>query len=65
MSTPVFVGVQKWTKEGEYIDEEVSMTKKSNIAIIAAIIIYIFMFMYGVMVLRAVLEEKPVELSKF
>ncbi|HOS83461.1 MAG TPA: ABC transporter permease [Bacteroidales bacterium] len=58
VSTPVFVGVQKWTKEGEYIDEEVSMTKKSNIAIIAAIIIYIFIFMYGVMVLRAVLEEK-------
>ena len=50
VSTPVFVGVQKWTKEGEYIDEEVSMTKKSNIAIIAAIIIYIFIFMYGVMV---------------
>ncbi|HON51841.1 MAG TPA: ABC transporter permease [Bacteroidales bacterium] len=58
VSTPVFVGVQKWTKEGEYIDEEISMTKKSNIAMIAAIIIYLFVFMYGVMVLRGVIEEK-------
>lgn len=58
VSTPVFVGVQKWSKEGEYIDEEISMTKKSNIAIIAAIIIYLFVFMYGVMVLRGVIEEK-------
>lgn len=58
VSTPVFVGVQKWTKDGTYIDEEVSLTKKSTIAITAALIIYIFIFMYGVLVLRGVIEEK-------
>ena len=58
VSTPVFVGVQKWSNEGNYIDEEISLTKKSTIALTAAIILYIFIFMYGVLVLRGVIEEK-------
>lgn len=58
VSTPVFVGVQKWSSEGNYIDEETSMAKKSTISITAVFLIYIFVFMYGVLVLRGVLEEK-------
>jgi ABC-2 type transport system permease protein len=56
--TPVSIGVQKWTNEGEYIDEETSLTKKSLIAVAAALMIYLFIFMYGVLVLRGVIEEK-------
>ena len=58
VATPVFVGVQKWTKEGSYIDEESTLTKKSTIAFTAAMIIYLFIFMYGILVLRGVIEEK-------
>jgi ABC-2 type transport system permease protein len=56
--TPVSIGVQKWTNEGEYIDEESSLTKKSLMAVAAALMIYFFIFMYGVLVLRGVIEEK-------
>jgi len=58
VSTPVFVGVQKWDEDGEYIDEETSLAQKAGIAIGAAAILYFFIFMYGVLVLRGVLEEK-------
>ncbi|MDR2963189.1 MAG: ABC transporter permease [Bacteroidales bacterium] len=56
--TPVSIGVQKWTSDGEYIDEESSLTKKSIMAVAAALMIYFFIFMYGVLVLRGVIEEK-------
>lgn len=56
--TPVSIGVQKWTNDGEYIDEETSLTKKSIMAVAAALMIYLFVFMYGVLVLRGVIEEK-------
>ena len=56
--TPVSIGVQKWTNDGEYIDEEASLTKKSLMAVAAALMIYFFVFMYGVLVLRGVIEEK-------
>lgn len=58
ISTPIFVSVQKWDKHGEYVDEEISMAKKGNLAAIAAMLIYMFIFMYGVMVLKGVTEEK-------
>lgn len=56
--TPVSIGVQKWTNDGEYIDEETSLTKKSIMAVAVALMIYLFVFMYGVLVLRGVIEEK-------
>jgi ABC-2 type transport system permease protein len=56
--TPVFVGVQKWSKDGTYIDEESALVKKSAIAFGAAFLLYFFIFIYGVLVLRGVIEEK-------
>ncbi len=58
ISTPVFVSVQKWNEDGTYIDEEDSFTQKAGISFGAAMMIYLFIFIYGVLVLRGVLEEK-------
>ncbi|MDA3882651.1 MAG: ABC transporter permease [Bacteroidales bacterium] len=58
VSTPVFVGVQKWSKDGTYIDEESALVKKSAIAFGVAFLLYFFIFIYGVLVLRGVIEEK-------
>ncbi len=45
----------KWTEEGE---EKTSPVLAQIIGFIAAIIIYMFIFMYGVQVMRGVIEEK-------
>ena len=58
VTTPVFVGVQKWNAKGETIDNEASMEKKNIIATCFVSIIYIFIILYGVLVLRGVIEEK-------
>lgn len=58
VSTPVYVGVQKWNSQGETIENESSLEKKNLIAIGFAFVIYMFIFMYGVLVLRGVIEEK-------
>lgn len=58
VSTPVHVGVQKWTKEGRYIDDDDSFGKKVGIAFGGAFLLYMFIFIYGVLVLRGVIEEK-------
>lgn len=56
IKSPVFVGYNKWTDKGQ--DVEVSTETKIQLGIIAAFIIYLFIFIYGVQVLRGVLEEK-------
>ncbi|MFO7868340.1 MAG: ABC transporter permease [Bacteroidales bacterium] len=56
--SPIYVGVQKWSKDGTYIDEESSLTKKATISFAAAFMLYLFIFIYGVLVLRGVIEEK-------
>ena len=58
VTTPVFVGVQKWNSKGETIENEASMEKKNIIATCFVSIIYIFIILYGVLVLRGVIEEK-------
>ena len=58
VTTPVFVGVQKWNAKGETIENEASMEKKNIIATCFVSIIYIFIILYGVLVLRGVIEEK-------
>lgn len=58
VSTPVFVGVQKWNSQGETIENEASMEKKSIVATAFVTIIYLFILMYGILVLRGIIEEK-------
>lgn len=58
VSTPVFVGVQKWNSKGETIENESTMEKKHIVAMVFVTIIYFFIIMYGVLVLRGVIEEK-------
>ncbi|MCQ2605904.1 MAG: ABC transporter permease [Bacteroidales bacterium] len=58
VSTPVFVGVQKWNEKGETVDNESSMEKKQMVALTFVSVIYIFILMYGILVLRGVVEEK-------
>ncbi|MCQ2608690.1 MAG: ABC transporter permease [Bacteroidales bacterium] len=58
VSTPVFVGVQKWNEKGETVENESSMEKKQMVALFFVSVIYIFILMYGILVLRGVVEEK-------
>lgn len=58
VSTPVFVGVQKWNSQGETVENEASMEKKSIVATTFVTIIYLFILMYGILVLRGIIEEK-------
>lgn len=58
VSTPVFVGVQKWNAKGETIENEASMEKKNIVATSFVSIIYIFILLYGILVLRGIIEEK-------
>lgn len=58
VSTPVFVGVQKWNAKGETIENESSMEKKSIVATTFVTIIYLFIILYGILVLRGIIEEK-------
>ena len=55
-NTPVNVTSRKWTEQGKY---EKSYTEVSmGIGFLAAIIIYMFIFIYGAQVMRGVMEEK-------
>ncbi|MCQ2958645.1 MAG: ABC transporter permease [Bacteroidales bacterium] len=58
VTTPVFVGVQKWNSQGETVENESSMEKKNLVATGFTMVIYLFIIMYGVLVLRGVVEEK-------
>jgi len=58
VSTPVFVGVQKWNADGENIDNEASLEKKSIVSTVFVTVIYLFIILYGVLVLRGIIEEK-------
>lgn len=58
VTTPVFVGVQKWNSKGETIENEASMEKKNIIATGFVSVIYLFIVLYGILVLRGVIEEK-------
>lgn len=56
IKNPVIIGYKKWTTDGQ--DVEVTTETKIQIGIIFGFIIYLFIFLYGVQVLRGVLEEK-------
>ena len=58
VSTPVFVGVQKWNSKGETVETEVTMEKKNIVATAFTSLILIFILLYGIIVLRGVIEEK-------
>ena len=58
VSTPVFVGVQKWNADGENVDNEASLEKKSIVSTVFVTVIYLFIILYGVLVLRGIIEEK-------
>ena len=58
VSTPVFVGVQKWNATGETIENESSFEKKNVVALSFVTVIYLFILMYGIAILRGVVEEK-------
>ncbi len=58
VTTPIFVGVQKWNADGETIENESSMEKKNIVATGFVTVIYLFILMYGILVLRGVIEEK-------
>ncbi len=58
VSTPVFVGVQKWNAAGETIENESSLEKKNVVALSFVTVIYLFILMYGIAILRGVVEEK-------
>lgn len=58
VSSPVFVGVQKWTKDGVYVDDDDTFSRRMAIAYGAGFLLYMFVFVYGVLVLRGVIEEK-------
>ena len=58
VSSPVYVGVQKWTRDGVYVDDDDSFGKRMRIAYGASFLLYLFVFVYGVLVLRGVVEEK-------
>lgn len=58
VSTPVFVGVQKWNDKGETVETETTMEKKNIVATAFTSLILIFILLYGIIVLRGVIEEK-------
>jgi ABC-2 type transport system permease protein len=58
VSTPVFVGVQKWNADGENVDNEASLEKKSIVSTVFVTVIYLFIILYGVLVLRGIIDEK-------
>ena len=58
VSTPVFVGVKKWNAKGETVETETTMEKKNIVATAFTSLILIFILLYGIIVLRGVIEEK-------
>ncbi len=56
VQTPIYVQTIKWTSDGKEV--EVTMEMKLIIGLVAAFIIYIFIFLYGTQVMRGVVEEK-------
>ena len=58
VSTPVFVGVQKWNAKGETVETETTMEKKNIVATSFTSIILLFILLYGIIVLRGIIEEK-------
>ncbi len=54
--TPIYIGTKKISEEGEV--RESSTEIAMGIGFFAAFIIYFFIFMYGVQVMRGVIEEK-------
>jgi len=56
VQTPIFVQTIKWTKDGSEV--EVTMEMKVIIGFVSALLIYLFIFMYGTQVMRGVIEEK-------
>ena len=45
VSTPVFVGVQKWNADGENVDNEASLEKKSIVSTVFVTVIYLFIIL--------------------
>ena len=56
VQTPIFVQTIKWTTDGHEV--EVTMEMKTIIGTVASLLIYIFIFLYGSLVMRGVVEEK-------
>jgi ABC-2 type transport system permease protein len=56
LKTNVDIETTKWTKEGK--DEKSSTELSMGIGYFAAIMIYMFVFIYGAQVMRGVIEEK-------
>lgn len=56
IKSPVIIGCKKWTKDGQEL--EVTTSTKIQMGVIFGFVIYLFIFLYGVQVMRGVLEEK-------